>query len=188
MVVMAFVAFIIMRTRVPGRKLLEHITMVPLVIPGLVMGMAIAFVYLRSPIPIYGTIWILVVAYVTRYMPYGMRYAMTSLQQISVELEESAAVSGASWLKTFRRVVLPLMMPGVIAGWTYILIVSFRELSSSILLYSPGREVVAVTMFQQYNNGEFTAAAALGIFMIVILTVLILIGQKVGGRLGIRLD
>lgn len=188
MVVMAFVAFIIMRTRVPGRKLLEHITMVPLVIPGLVMGMAIAFVYLRSPIPIYGTIWILVVAYVTRYMPYGMRYAMTSLQQISVELEESAAVSGASWLKTFRRVVLPLMMPGVIAGWTYILIVSFRELSSSILLYSPGSEVVAVTMFQQYNNGEFTAAAALGIFMIVILTVLILIGQKVGGRLGIRLD
>lgn len=125
------------------------------------------------------------IAYCTRYMPYGMRYAMTSVQQISKELEESASVSGASWLQSFRRVVLPLMTPGLVAGWTYILIVSFRELSSSILLYSPGKEVLAVVLFQEYENGEFPTVAALGVIMVATLVVLILIGQKIAGRTSI---
>lgn len=185
MLVIAVAAFIVVRSKAHGRQLLEQLTFVPLVVPGLVMGLAISFVYLRSPVPIYGTIWILMIAYCTRYMPYGMRYAMTSVQQISKELEESASVSGASWLQSFRRVVLPLMTPGLVAGWTYILIVSFRELSSSILLYSPGKEVLAVVLFQEYENGEFPTVAALGVIMVATLVVLILIGQKIAGRTSI---
>jgi ABC-type Fe3+ transport system permease subunit len=82
------------------------------------------------------------IAYSTRYLPYGMRYASSAMSQTSGELEESAHVCGASWWQTFRRVLLPLASSGILAGWVYILVVSFRELSSSILLYSPGKEVL----------------------------------------------
>src|SRR5678810_1480639 len=95
-------------------------------------------VYLTLPLGIYGTMWIMLIAYVTRFMPYGLRYNTTSMLQIHKELEESAAMSGASWTTTFRRIIVPLLKPGLLAGWIYVTIVSIRELSSSILLYSPG--------------------------------------------------
>jgi iron(III) transport system permease protein len=155
-------------------------------VPGLVMGVSLLFVYLRFPVPIYGTIWILFIAYFTRYMPYGMRYASTSMYQISGELEESAQTSGASWWQTFRRVNLPLLMPGLVAGWIYILMVSVRELSSSILLYSPGNEVLSILIFEQYENGQFTELAALGIVMVVSLLVLVFIAQKLGAKVGVK--
>ena len=95
-------------------------------------------------------------------MPYGMRYNSTSRLQIHKELEESAAMSGASWGMTFRRVILPLLKPGLLAGWIYVLIVSIRELSSSILLYSPGTEVVSVMIWELWQNGQYVELSALG--------------------------
>ena len=91
------------------------------------------------PIPIYGTLWILLIAFVTAAMPSGMRFSVASMQQLGDELEESARTSGASWWQTFRRVLLPLMVPGLAAGWLYLFVVSARQLSSAILLYSPGQ-------------------------------------------------
>lgn len=188
MAFMAVAAWIAVRSRIPGRGLLEQLTFVPLVIPGLVLGLSLSFVYLRSPIPIYGTIFILLIAYCTKYMPYGMRYATTSMGQISGELEESALVCGASWFQTFRRVLLPLLSPGILAGWVYILVVSFRELSSSILLYSPGNEVLSILIFEQYENGQFTVLAALGVLMVLTLVVLVGIAYKLGAKVGLRED
>jgi iron(III) transport system permease protein len=188
MTLMAIAAWIAVRSRIPGRGLLEQLTFVPLVIPGLVLGLALSFVYLRSPIPIYGTLLILLIAYTTKYLPYGMRYATTSMSQISSELEESAMVSGASWWQTFRRVLLPLLSPGIMAGWIYILVVSFRELSSSILLYSPGNEVLSILIFEQYENGQFTVLAALGVLMVLTLVVLVFIAYKAGAKVGLRED
>jgi len=112
----------------PGRRLLDVLAFTPIVIPGLVLGLALSFVYLRVPLPIYGTLLILLISYCTRYLPYGMRYASTAMAQMSKELEESAMVSGASWAQTFRRVLVPLASSGILAGWVYILIVSFRAL------------------------------------------------------------
>ena len=160
----------------------------PLVIPGLVLGLALSFVYLRSPIPIYGTLFILLISYCTRYLPYGMRYSATSMQQISNELEESALVNGASWWQTFRRVLLPLLMPGLVAGWIYILVVSFRELSSSILLYSPGNEVLSILIFEQFENGQFTVLSALGVVMVLTLVVLVTVAYKLGAKVGLKQD
>lgn len=188
MLIMAIAAWIVVRSDIPGRKVLDLISFAPLVIPGLVLGLALSFVYLRSPIPIYGTIWILLIAYITRYMPYGMRYAATSLQQIASELEESAAVSGGSWWQVFRRVLLPLLMPGLLAGWIYIFVVSFRELSSSILLYSSGNEILSILIFEQFENGDFTVLAALGVVMVVTLMVLVSIAYKLGARVGLQKD
>ena len=138
MLVSAVISWIVVRTKMPGRWMLDNIASLPLVFPGLVLGLAIMVCYLTIDIGIYGTLWIIFIAYVTRFLPYGMRYNSASMLQIHKELEESAAMSGASWSMTFRRVVLPLLKPGLLAGFIYVMIVSIRELSSSILLYSPG--------------------------------------------------
>jgi iron(III) transport system permease protein len=188
MLFMAVAAWLVVRSRVPGRQLVDQLAFTPLVIPGLVLGLALAFVYLRSPVPIYGTIFILLIAYCTRYMPYGMRYAVTSMHQISGELEESAQACGATWWQSFRRVLLPLLSPGLLAGFVYILVVSFRELSSSILLYSPGNEVLSILIWEQYVNGEFTVLSALGVVMVVALVLLVGIAYKVGARVGLKED
>src|SRR6478609_8100075 len=188
MAFMAVAAWIVVRSRIRGRKILDGLAFLPLVVPGLVMGLALSFVYLRSPIPIYGTLFILLISYCTRYLPYGMRYSVTSMQQIANELEESALVNGASWWQTFRRVLLPLLMPGLIAGWIYILVVSFRELSSSILLYSPGNEVLSILIFEQFENGQFTVLSALGVVMVLTLIVLVTVAYKLGAKVGLKQD
>jgi iron(III) transport system permease protein len=188
MALMAVAAWIVVRSQIRGRKILDGLAFLPLVVPGLVMGLALSFVYLRSPIPIYGTLFILLISYCTRYLPYGMRYAVTSMQQISNELEESALVNGASWWQTFRRVLLPLLMPGIVAGWIYILVVSFRELSSSILLYSPGNEVLSILIFEQFENGQFTVLSALGVVMVLTLVLLVTVAYKLGAKVGLKQD
>jgi iron(III) transport system permease protein len=182
----AVAAWLVVRTRVPGRWLIDNLAFLPLTIPGLVLGVALLFIYLRTSLPIYGTLWILFIAYLTRYMPYGMRYASTSMFQIGRELEESAQMSGAGWWQTFRHIVLPLLMPGLVAGWIYILIVSVRELGSSVLLYSPGKEVLSIAIWEQLRNGQLTELSALGVLMIGSLVVLVAVAYKLGAKVGVR--
>ncbi len=181
----AVASWVVVRTRAMGRRLLDVVAFTPLVVPGLVLGLALSFVYLRTALPIYGTLWILLIAYSTRYLPYGMRYASAAMSQTSGELEESAHVCGASWWQTFRRVLLPLASSGILAGWVYILVVSFRELSSSILLYSPGKEVLSILIWEQFENGQFTTLAAIGVCMVAILVLLVLLAYRFGARFGV---
>ncbi|WP_028933562.1 ABC transporter permease [Pseudonocardia spinosispora] len=188
MLLSAVVSWVVVRTRLPGRRVLDLLAFTPIVIPGLVLGLALSFVYLRVPLPIYGTLFILLISYCTRYLPYGMRYSSSAMAQMSKELEESATVFGASWLQTFRRVLLPLASSGVLAGWVYILVVSFRELSSTILLYSPGNEVLSVLIWEQFENGQFTTLAALGVLMVVVLVGLVFIAYRLGARVGLQSD
>jgi iron(III) transport system permease protein len=188
MFISAVVSWVIVRTRAPGRRILDLLAFSPIVIPGLVLGLALSFVYLRSPLPIYGTLWILLLSYSTRYLPYGMRYATSAMTQLSAELEESAQVCGASWWQSFRRVLLPLTSSGVLAGWIYILVVSFRELSSTILLYSPGKEVLSVLIWEQFEDGKFTLLAAIGVLMVAILVVLVLLAYRIGAGVGLKTD
>jgi iron(III) transport system permease protein len=150
-----------------------------------VLGLAIMVCYLALPIGIYGTIWIMLIAYVTRFLPYGMRYNAASLLQVHQELEESAAMSGASFAAIFTRIVLPLLKPGLIAGWIYILIVSIRELASSILLYSPGTEVVSITIWELWQNGQYVELSALGVMMILVLLCFVVLAQFIGRRFGV---
>ncbi|HWL64877.1 MAG TPA: iron ABC transporter permease [Actinomycetota bacterium] len=182
----AVAAWLVVRTRVAGRWVVDNLTFLPIVVPGLVMGVALLFVYLRHPVPIYGTLWILFIAFLTKYMPYGMRFASSSMFQIGVELEESARMSGASWWQSFRRIVLPLLFPGLIAGWIYVLVVSIRELSTAILVYSPGNEVLAVEIWELWQDGRLTQLAALGTLMVVALLALAGLAYKIGSRIGIR--
>ncbi len=185
MLTSAVVSWIVVRTRMPGRWLLDNLASLPLVFPGLVLGLAIMICYLTFDIGVYGTLWILLIAYVTRFLPYGMRYSSASMLQIHKELEESAAMSGAAWGLTFRRVVLPLLKPGLFAGFIYVMIVSIRELSSSILLYSPGTEVVSIMIWELWQNGQYVELSALGVMLIVALLGLVLLAQFFGRRFGI---
>jgi iron(III) transport system permease protein len=183
--VMAAVGWIVVRTRLPGRRLLDVVAFLPLAVPGLVLGVAILFVYLRLPVGVYGSLWILFIAYCTRFMPYGMRFAVSSLQQVGGELEEAAHVSGAGWWQSFRRVVAPLLAPGLLAGWAFILVVSIRELSSSLLLYSPGKEVLSVQIWTLYTDGQFPQLAALGVLMTLALVPLLVLSYRLGRRVGV---
>jgi iron(III) transport system permease protein len=186
MLLAAVAAWVVIRTQLPGRWMIDNLAFLPLVVPGLVLGVAILFVYLRLPITIYGTLWILFMAYLTRYLPYGMRYASTSMFQIGRELEESAMTSGAGWFQSFRRIILPLLVPGLLAGWIYIMIVSVRELSSTIILYSPGKEVLSIVIWEQWQNGQFPELAATGMMMVGALVVLVAVAYKLGAKIGVR--
>ncbi len=185
MIATSILCWIVVRTKLPGRWFVDHLASLPLVFPGLVLGLSIMVCYLTLPIGVYGTIWIMLIAYVTRFLPYGMRYNTASLLQVHKELEESAAMSGASLRTTFGRIVLPLLKPGLIAGWIYIVIVSIRELASSILLYSPGTEVVSVMIWELWQNGQYVELSALGVMMILVLFCFVMLAQLVGRRFGV---
>jgi len=186
MLVTSVICWIVVKTKLPGRWLLDNVASLPLVFPGLVLGLSIMIFYLNVDIGVYGTIWILFIAYVTRFMPYGLRYNTTSMLQIHKELEESAAMSGASWGTTFWRVILPLLKPGLVAGWIYVMLLSIRELSSSILLYSPGTEVVSVVIWELWENGQYVELSALGVMFILALFFLVMVAQWLGRKFGIR--
>lgn len=186
MLITSVICWIVVKTKLPGRWLLDNLASLPMVFPGLVLGLALMIFYLNVDIGVYGTMWILFIAYVTRFMPYGLRFNTTSMLQIHKELEESAAMSGASWGTTFRRIILPLLKPGLMAGWIYIVIVAIRELSSSILLYSPGTEVISIIIWELWENGQYVELSALGVLFILALFVLVLIAQWVGKKFGIK--
>jgi len=165
-VFLAFIAaWLVARTNVKMRWTLDRVIMLPLVFPGIVMGVAILKMYLTLPIPLYGTIWIMVAAFAGRYLPYAMRFCHSGLLGIHKELEESATASGATWAQTARNVIVPLMMPALFAAWIYIFLITVRELSIALLLYSPGSEVISVVIWELWENGHVgtLAAYALGI-------------------------
>ena len=188
MLVTSVICWIVVKTKLPGRWILDNLASLPMVFPGLVLGLAIMIFYLNFDIGVYGTMWIMFIAYVTRFMPYGLRYNTTSMLQIHKELEESAAMSGSSWFTTFKRIILPLLKPGLLAGWIYIVIVSIRELSTSILLYSPGTEVVSILIWELWENGQYVELSALGVMFIVALFILVMLAQLAAKKYGVKED
>ena len=186
MVLTSLVAWIVYKSKLRGAWILDFLAFVPITIPGIVMGMSLILLYVAFPIPIYGTIWVLLIAYVTRFIPYGMRSSSGSILQIHSELEEAAAASGASWWETFKRVTLPLLRPGFVAGWIYICIVSFREFSTSVLLATGESRVLSILLFTMFEQGQVTIVAAIGILMIVTLLTVVGIFYKLTGKVGIQ--
>ncbi|HJU62648.1 MAG TPA: iron ABC transporter permease [Candidatus Binatia bacterium] len=179
------IAWITVKTKLPGRALLDNMTFIPIAMPGIVLGVSLIWVYLTLPIPIYGTIWVLLLAYITKFMPYGIRAASASMIQINKELEEASLTAGGTWFQTFRKVILPLLMPGFTAGWIYISIIALRELSTSILLYSYNSTVLSIMAFDLWEGGQYTYVCALGVLMVLLLLVMAFTARKLGARIGI---
>ena len=169
-----FAAWLIVRASIKSRWILDQMAMLPLVFPGIVMGIAILKMYLMLPLPVYGTLWILILAFIARYLPYGIRFSHSALLSLHKELEEGAMVSGASWFQMMRQVVVPLIMPALLAGWIYVFLITFKELSIALLLYSPGSQVVAVTIWELWDNGHVGELAA---FSLVITLGTVIVGS-----------
>jgi iron(III) transport system permease protein len=186
MLLTTFASWILVRTKLRGRWLLDLLTTLPLLFPGIVMGLAIMRFYLIVPIPIYGTLWILLVAFVTRYIPYGIRYTHAGLLQLHRELEEAAYASGASWTNCMRRITLPLLTPTFLGGWVYVFLLSAKELSMSILLVSPQTPVVSVAIYELWENGQVGELAAFGVLWTAILVSVAITYYLIARRYGIQ--
>ena len=185
MLLTSVIAWVTVKTKLPGRAFLDTLTFIPIAMPGIVLGVSLIWVYLTLPIPIYGTIWVLLLAYVTKYIPYGIRAASASMIQINKELEEASLTAGGTWFQTFRKVILPLLMPGFTAGWIYISIIALRELSTSILLYSYNSTVLSIMAFDLWEGGQYTYVCALGVMMVSLLVVMAFTARKLGAKIGI---
>jgi iron(III) transport system permease protein len=196
MLLTSVIAWITVKSKLPGRAFLDNMAFIPIAMPGIVLGVSLIWVYLTlakisesatllSFLNIYGTMWILLLAYITKFMPYGIRTASASMIQINKELEEASLASGGTWFQTFRKVILPLLMPGFVAGWIYISIISLRELSTSILLYSYNSTVLSIMAFDLWEGGQYTYVCALGVLMVLLLVAMAFVARKLGAKIGI---
>jgi len=177
MALAALTAYITVKTKVAGRGLLEGLTFLPWAFPGTALGIGLLWAYVRIPLPIYATIWILLIGYVTRFLPYGLRSMTSTIVQIHRELEEAASTSGAGFWRMFRHILLPLMRPGLIAGWILLATIFMREFSLSLFLSSPASEPVGPLLYYFWLDGRTGAVGALGILVSAISAVLVAVAR-----------
>jgi iron(III) transport system permease protein len=174
----ALISWIDLRTTVRGRRLLDYASLVPLGLPGIVVAVALIQFWLRLPLPIYGTLVILLLAYTGRYIPLGVRSASAAFRQIDPSLEETARITGAGWLRTFRSVSLPLARSGLFAGWLLVFIPAIQELSASILLFSSESMTLAVAVYNLYETGYLEPVAALAIVTMLIICAAVAVATR----------
>jgi iron(III) transport system permease protein len=167
------IGYTIHRTRMPGRRAIDLISTVPVAIPGLVVGVAYLWAWIGIPGGLYGTIWILALAFIARFMPDTVKSLSTSFMQIHRELEEAAWVCGKGMLGTIATVVLPLARPGVLASMTLLFVLAIRELGSSLFLYTSDTMVMSVLLLDYYEGGNVGKTAAFSLVQTVLLGVLI---------------
>lgn len=162
------VAWIVHRTRLRGRALLDYLILFPISVPSLAFAVGVAFLWVRVPIAIYGTMWIIVLGFLGRYTSYATRSIGGSLVQIHPELEESARVSGYGWMRTLRRITLPLVWPSIVSGWLMLYSIFTTELSIVLPLYTADTRTVSVLSFDTWAVGKFSQVAALSLLQLVI--------------------
>jgi iron(III) transport system permease protein len=178
MALAALTAYITIRTKIAARGLLEGLVFIPWAFPGTALALGLLWAYVDFPIPIYGTIWIIMIAYVTRFLPYGLRAVTSTIIQIHKELEEASTVCGAGFFATFRRILVPMMRPGIMAGWIILATTFMREFSATLFLYSPGSEALGPLLYFLYLDGMRGRVAAIGLVISVISVILIAIAQR----------
>jgi iron(III) transport system permease protein len=174
------ISWILHRTRLPGRSLLEYISMFPITMPATVFAVALLWTWIKVPY-VYGTIWLLLIAYITVFMPFGIRSVSATIVQIDKTLEECAQVTGASWFHTLRTITFPLLKPGIIAGWSLLFIMFSRELSSSVLLCSSRSTVMSVELYNLYWQGFYPVLAVLAIVQSLITFAILAAAHRLGG-------
>ncbi len=160
-------------------KYLATVSFLPQCVPSIVIGLAFIFVYVRFPIPIYGTLWIIALAMTTRYLAYSSRATTAALMQVHGELEEASQMAGAPWLRTLRRITLPLLAPAIINVFLWVAVHAMQELSMALMLYNPNTVVVSTMIWSMWQNGRTADAAVLGVVLIFLSALLLLGGHIV---------
>ena len=180
MLLAAVTSYITAKTKTAGRGIIEGLTFIPWAFPGAALAIGLLWTYVYIPLPIYGTIWILMIGYITRFLPYGLRSMTSTIVQIHDELEDASKTCGAGFLATFRRVLLPLMRPGFIAGWIILATIYLREFSTSVFLYSPGAEPLGPLLYNFYADGYFGPMSSLAVIVSLISVLLIMAARRIG--------
>jgi iron(III) transport system permease protein len=180
MILSLVVSHMIHRTKGFGARLLDFLCVVPIGFPGIVLAMGVLVTYIKTPI--YATLWIILLGYITRFFPYGQRNISSVMLAISEELDQSSRMAGASWFTTLRRITIPLLKPGIFAGWVLLFIIFLRELSISIILYTSGTETLSVGVYYLSNFENEPLTAALSIAQTVVLLMCVLIFRRVAGK------
>jgi iron(III) transport system permease protein len=176
-----FVSYVIVKVRSTSAGVLESLSFLSFSFPGIVVGIGFMWFFVQTPL--YATIWSLLIGYIATYLPYGIRPLTSAFVQIHSHLEESSKVCGAGTLYTLRRVVIPLLIPGIVSGWILMATMFVRELTLSVVLSRPGTEVLAVQIFRFAEDGLWGKLSALGIMMIFISTGLVVAASLIGARL-----
>ena len=178
----ALLAYVTTRKLIVGHQILAFLTLAPVVIPGIVLAVALFIAYTRPPFLLYGTLWILFIAYLTKEMPVGYSQSDATFRGIHPELEEAGRILGAGRLRVLREITAPLAKSGIIATWCFIFIGVIRELSASIILFTPNTKVMSVVIFDLKEEGQFGAIAVLGLFMLVMTFAVVVLMQTLLGR------
>ena len=165
---MLVISYMIVRARPAARLALDVLSSIPLAMPGPVLAVALLWAYLNPPFALYGTLWILGIAYVTAYLPYGARMITASFLQLSPEFERAGAVCGAGRFARFRDILFPLVLPGVLAGWMLMFVSMVRELSASVFLFVPGTETAAVALLSMWQEAMLSSVCVLSLVLVAI--------------------
>ena len=176
-----FVSYVIVKVRTKASGLLESLSFLSFSFPGIVVGIGFMWFFVHTPL--YATIWALLIGYIATYLPYGIRPLTSAFVQIHSHLEESSRVCGGGPLYTMRRIVIPLLVPGIVSGWILMATMFVRELSLSVVLSRPGTEVLAVQILRFSEDGLWGRLSALGIIMIAISTALVAAATWIGQKL-----
>jgi iron(III) transport system permease protein len=180
MLLAGLTSYITTKTKVAGRGIIEALTFIPWAFPGSALAIGLVWTYVYIPLPIYGTLWILMIGYITRFLPYGLRTMTSTIVQIHDDMEAASKACGAGFLATFQRILLPLMRPGFIAGWIILATIYLREFSTSVFLYSPGAEPIGPLLYNFYTDGYFGPMCSLAMIVSMICIILILIARRLG--------
>ena len=175
-----FVAYVIVKVKTKASGILESLSFLSFSFPGIVIGVGFMWFFVQTPL--YATLWVLLIGYIATYLPYGIRPLASAFIQVHAHLEESSLVCGASPLTTMRRIIIPLLVPGIVSGWILMVTMFVRELTLSVVLSRPGSEVLAVQILRFAEDGLWGKLSALGIMMILISTTLVVLATLVGGR------
>lgn len=176
------IAYISQRRLVRGHQFMSFLATVPIAIPGIVLAIGLFAAYTRPPLVLYGTIWILFIAYLTKYLPIAFQTSNAALMSIHPELEESARILGANRLVVFANITVPLFRAGLIASWILIFMPSIRELSSSVLLWTTNTKVVSVVILDFYEEGRLDIVSSLGVMLMLITLLVVIFAYRILGR------
>jgi iron(III) transport system permease protein len=172
------IAFVVHRTKSPGRQPLEYLAMLPVAVPALVLGLGILWTWVAIPLPVYGTVWILGIAYLTRFFPQGYRAVASSMQQIHDDLDAAARVCGARPLTVARRITLPLVRSGIASAIFIMIILSLRELTASLFLYTTSTRTLSIVIYEKYETGSWSQVAAISLIFTLALMTVTLLGRR----------
>ena len=182
--IIGILAWIIYRSTMPGRIVMEYVAMVPAAVPRLVFGLGLLWAWINIPIPLYGTLWLLGIAYFTVFLPLGLRTIAGVVLQVDKSLEECARVCGASWTHQMRTVTLPLLRPGLIAAWLLLFIASVRELGASVFLMGPHSKVIGPSIVNSWLTASSELSAAMALIQTVLVFIAVAIMFRVARRIG----